>query len=51
VGFRPENGEDDPLQERVSATLREQLGIAKEETCSSPNGLGHYRSRLSAMTY
>src|SRR5580704_702276 len=28
-GFRPENGEDDPaFKERVSATLREQLGIA-----------------------
>ncbi|HEY5010316.1 MAG TPA: B12-binding domain-containing protein, partial [Acidimicrobiales bacterium] len=30
-GFRPENGEDDPaFKERVSAVLREQLGIAKE---------------------
>ena len=30
-GFRPENAENDPaFKERVSATLREQLGVAKE---------------------
>jgi len=36
-GFRPENGEDDPaFKERVSATLREQLAIAKEESLLVP---------------
>ena len=43
-GFRPENGEDDPaFKERVSATLREQLGIAKEESLLVPQVVwGHY---------
>jgi 5-methyltetrahydrofolate--homocysteine methyltransferase len=43
-GFRPENGEDDPaFKERVSATLREQLGIAKEEDLLVPQVVwGHY---------
>jgi 5-methyltetrahydrofolate--homocysteine methyltransferase len=43
-GFRPENGEDDPaFKERVSATLREQLGIAKEEDLLIPQVVwGHY---------
>jgi 5-methyltetrahydrofolate--homocysteine methyltransferase len=43
-GFRPENGEDDPaFKERVSATLREQLGIAKEADLLIPQVVwGHY---------
>jgi 5-methyltetrahydrofolate--homocysteine methyltransferase len=43
-GFRPENGEDDPaFKERVSATLREQLAIAKEESLLVPQAVwGHY---------
>jgi 5-methyltetrahydrofolate--homocysteine methyltransferase len=43
-GFRPENGEDDPaFKERVSATLREQLGIAKEENLLVPQVVwGHF---------
>ena len=43
-GFRPENGEDDPaFKERVSATLREQLGVAKEEGLLVPQVVwGHY---------
>ena len=43
-GYRPENGEDDPsFKERVSATLREQLSIAKEEDLLVPQVVwGHY---------
>jgi 5-methyltetrahydrofolate--homocysteine methyltransferase len=43
-GFRPENGEDDPaFKERVSGTLREQLGIAKEGSLLVPQVVwGHY---------
>ena len=43
-GFRPENGEDDPaFKVRVSATLREQLAIAKEENLLIPQVVwGHY---------
>ena len=43
-GFRPENGEDDPaFKQRVSATLREQLAIAKEEDLLVPQVVyGHY---------
>ena len=43
-GFRPENSEDDPaFKERVSATLREQLAIAKEESLLVPQVVwGHY---------
>jgi len=43
-GYRPENGEDDPaFKERVSAVLREQLGIAKEEDLLVPQVVwGHY---------
>ena len=43
-GFRPENGEDDPaFKERVSATLREQLAIAKEQNLLVPQVVyGHY---------
>jgi 5-methyltetrahydrofolate--homocysteine methyltransferase len=43
-GFRPEDGEDDPaFKERVSATLREQLAIAKEENLLVPQVVwGHY---------
>jgi 5-methyltetrahydrofolate--homocysteine methyltransferase len=43
-GFRPENGEDDPaFKLRVSATLREQLAIAKEESLLVPQVVwGHY---------
>ncbi len=43
-GFRPENGEDDPaFKERVSATLREQLAIAKEESLLVPQVVwGHF---------
>jgi 5-methyltetrahydrofolate--homocysteine methyltransferase len=43
-GFRPENGEDDAaFKERVSATLREQLAIAKAENLLIPQVVyGHY---------
>jgi 5-methyltetrahydrofolate--homocysteine methyltransferase len=43
-GFRPENGEDDPaFKVRVSATLREQLAIAKEGSLLVPQVVwGHY---------
>jgi 5-methyltetrahydrofolate--homocysteine methyltransferase len=43
-GYRPENGEDDPaFKERVSAVLREQLAIAKEEDLLVPQVVwGHY---------
>src|SRR5665213_1324390 len=43
-GYRPEKGEDDPaFKERVSATLREQLAIAKEESLLVPQAVwGHY---------
>jgi 5-methyltetrahydrofolate--homocysteine methyltransferase len=43
-GFRPEQGEDDPaFKERVSATLREQLAIAKEEDLLVPQVVwGHF---------
>jgi 5-methyltetrahydrofolate--homocysteine methyltransferase len=43
-GFRPENGEDDPaFKERVSATLREQLAIAKEDDLLIPQVVwGHF---------
>jgi 5-methyltetrahydrofolate--homocysteine methyltransferase len=43
-GFRPENGEDDPaFKERVSATLREQVAIAKEGSLLVPQVVwGHY---------
>ncbi|HUZ39816.1 MAG TPA: methionine synthase [Acidimicrobiales bacterium] len=43
-GFRPEKGEDDPaFKERVSATLRGQLAIAKEESLLVPQVVwGHY---------
>jgi len=43
-GFRPENGEDDPaFKVRVSATLREQLSIAKEEDLLIPQVVwGHF---------
>jgi 5-methyltetrahydrofolate--homocysteine methyltransferase len=43
-GYRPENGEDDPaFKERVSATLREQLAIAKEENLLIPQVVwGHF---------
>jgi len=43
-GFRPEDGEDDPaFKERVSATLREQLAIAKAENLLIPQVVyGHY---------
>jgi 5-methyltetrahydrofolate--homocysteine methyltransferase len=43
-GFRPENGEDDPaFKERVSATLREELAIAKEEDLLIPQVVwGHF---------
>jgi 5-methyltetrahydrofolate--homocysteine methyltransferase len=43
-GFRPENGEDDKaFKDRVSATLREQLSIAKEENLLVPQVVwGHY---------
>jgi len=48
-GFRPENGEDDPaFKERVSATLREQLGIAKEGSLLVPQVVwGHYAAASS----
>ena len=47
-GFRPENGEDDPaFKERVSATLREQLAIAKEEILLVPQVVwGHYAAAV-----
>jgi 5-methyltetrahydrofolate--homocysteine methyltransferase len=43
-GYRPENGEDDPaFKERVSAVLREQIGIAKEEDLLVPQVVwGHF---------
>jgi 5-methyltetrahydrofolate--homocysteine methyltransferase len=43
-GFRPEGGEDDPaFKERVSATLREQLAIAKQDDLLIPQVVwGHY---------
>jgi len=43
-GFRPEEGEDDAIfKERVSATLREQLSIAKEDDLLVPQVVwGHY---------
>jgi 5-methyltetrahydrofolate--homocysteine methyltransferase len=43
-GYRPENGEDDAsFKERVSATLREQLSIAKEEDLLVPQVVwGHF---------
>jgi len=43
-GFRPEGGEDDPaFKERVSATLREQLAIAKEQDLLIPQVVwGHF---------
>ena len=43
-GFRPEGGEDDPaFKERVSATLREQLAIAKAESLLTPQVVwGHF---------
>ncbi len=43
-GFRPENGEDDPaFKERVSATLREQLALAKQEDLLIPQVVwGHF---------
>ena len=43
-GFRPENGEDDPaFKERISATLREQLAIVKQEDLLIPQVVwGHY---------
>ena len=48
-GFRPENGEDDPaFKERVSATLREQLGIAKEGSLLVPQVVwGHFAAASS----
>ncbi len=43
-GFRPEGGEDDPaFKERVSATLREQLAIAKAGNLLLPQVVwGHF---------
>ncbi|MFY9782140.1 MAG: methionine synthase [Acidimicrobiales bacterium] len=43
-GYRPENGEDDAtFKERVSATLREQMSIAKEEDLLVPQVVwGHF---------
>ena len=43
-GFRPEGGEDDPaFKERVSATLREQIAIAKQEDLLMPQVVwGHF---------
>jgi 5-methyltetrahydrofolate--homocysteine methyltransferase len=43
-GYRPEDGEDDTaFKERVSATLREQLSIAKEEDLLVPQVVwGHF---------
>ena len=43
-GFRPEEGEDDPaFKERVSATLREQLALAKAEGLLTPQVVwGHF---------
>jgi 5-methyltetrahydrofolate--homocysteine methyltransferase len=43
-GFRPADGEDDPaFKERVSATLREQLAIAKAESLLTPQVVwGHF---------
>jgi 5-methyltetrahydrofolate--homocysteine methyltransferase len=43
-GFRPENGEDDAsFKERVSATLREQMSLAKADDLLVPQVVwGHY---------
>jgi 5-methyltetrahydrofolate--homocysteine methyltransferase len=43
-GYRPEDGEDDAaFKERVSATLREQLGIAKRDDLLIPQVVwGHF---------
>ncbi len=43
-GFRPEDGEDDPaFKERISATLREQLAIAKHDDLLVPQVVwGHF---------
>ena len=43
-GFRPENGEDDrTFKERVGATLREQLSLAKQESLLVPQVVwGHF---------
>ncbi len=43
-GYRPEDGEDDPaFKERVSAILREQMGLAKEEGLLIPQVVwGHF---------
>ncbi len=43
-GYRPEDGEDDPaFKERVSAVLREQMGLAKEEGLLIPQVVwGHF---------
>jgi len=43
-GYRPEEGEDDPaFKERVGATLREQLAIAKAEGLLTPQVVwGHF---------
>ena len=51
-GFRPENGEDDPaFKERVRATLREQLGKAKEEDLLVPQVVwGHFPPTPRATT-
>ena len=43
-GFRPESGEDDPaFKERIDATLREQLAIAKRDDLLVPQVVwGHF---------
>jgi 5-methyltetrahydrofolate--homocysteine methyltransferase len=43
-GYRPDDGEDDAaFKERVSATLREQLSVAKEEDLLVPQVVwGHF---------
>lgn len=43
-GFRPENGEDDPaFKERVAATLRDQLAVAKRDDLLRPQVVwGHF---------
>ena len=43
-GFRPDDGEDDPaFKARVSATLREQMAIAKAESLLTPQVVwGHF---------
>ncbi|MDE3147270.1 MAG: methionine synthase [Acidobacteriota bacterium] len=43
-GYRPEEGEDDPaFKERVGATLREQLAVAKAEGLLTPQVVwGHF---------